>query len=63
MDGREFSEQMHAHRPALKVVFMSGYNTELAGRMLTLRPGQKFIQKPCTPDLLLETVRRCLDES
>jgi hypothetical protein len=45
----------------LKVIFTTGYTPEIAGRELTLQPGQNFIQKPSTPQDLLNTVRRWLD--
>ena len=34
---------------------------DIAGRQLSLHHGQNFIQKPASPQQLLETVRRCLD--
>jgi len=46
-------------RPNLKVIFMSGYNPEVAGK------GQvqgHFLKKPCSLEMLVETVRNCLDE-
>ena len=61
MDGRELAALLLSARTNLKVIFMSGYSPELAGRQITLQPGQEFIQKPCTLDHLLEAVRRCLE--
>jgi hypothetical protein len=45
------------------VILASGYSKEIAGHQLTLKPGEHFLQKPYLPDELLETVRRCLDQS
>ncbi|MEQ1862650.1 MAG: PAS domain-containing protein [Chthoniobacteraceae bacterium] len=61
ISGRELASLMHARNPGLRVIFTSGYTPEMAGKELSLKEGQNFIQKPTTPALLLETVRRCLD--
>jgi len=59
MSGRELSQRLRADRPQLKVLYTSGYSAELAGQELP--PGASFLQKPCSAELLLETVLRCLD--
>ncbi len=59
--GRELAVQRRAQQPRLKVIFTSGYGPDLAGRELTLEPGQGFLQKTCPPQRLLKTVRPCLD--
>lgn len=59
--GRELAERLRERRPGLRVIFTSGYSAEIAGRELVLKEGQNFLQKPCPPDRILETVRRCLD--
>ena len=61
INGRELAQRLREHVPTLRVIFMSGYSAEIAGRELTLQPGQNFIQKPSPPNDLLETVRRSLD--
>jgi PAS domain S-box-containing protein len=61
MDGRDLATQLLAERPGLKVLYMSGYSTRLAGRELTLQPGQGFLQKPYTLEQLLAAVRGCLE--
>jgi PAS domain S-box-containing protein len=61
MTGQQLARQIQVERPNLKVIFISGYSAEMAGRELQLRRGESFIQKPCAPDQLLETVRQCLD--
>ncbi len=59
--GLELARRLQADQPRLKVVFMTGYSPELAGRELHLQEGQNFLQKPFSPYQLLETVRRALD--
>jgi len=61
INGRELAERLHARKPALKVILTSGYSADIAGQELSLRAGHAFLQKPATPGLLLESVRRCLD--
>ncbi len=62
VSGQQLAARLQAEQPRLKVVFCSGYSAEIAGRELHLEAGQNFIQKPATPERLLETVRRCLDD-
>jgi signal transduction histidine kinase len=61
VDGRELAARLQTQRPGLKVIFTSGYSANFAGRELALNAGQTLVQKPCPPDQLLETVRKCLD--
>jgi CheY-like chemotaxis protein len=57
--GTRLAEQLKEDRPNLKVIFMSGYNPDIAGKIETTG---HFLQKPCSLEALTETVRRCLDE-
>jgi two-component system, cell cycle sensor histidine kinase and response regulator CckA len=61
--GRELAEQLRAQRPALKVIFMSGYSVDVIGKDPDFfkRTRGHFLQKPVSYRLLQETVRRCLD--
>lgn len=61
VSGQQLAARLRADNAKLKVVFMSGYSAELAGRELRLENGQHFLQKPFLPQVLLETVRRALD--
>jgi CheY-like chemotaxis protein len=61
ISGRELAIRLQARNPKLRVIFTSGYSADIAGRELSLQEGQNFIQKPASPQQLLETVRRCLD--
>jgi two-component system, cell cycle sensor histidine kinase and response regulator CckA len=60
--GIELAQRMRAVLPRLKVVYISGYAAELAGRSLALEAGEAFIQKPFRTDLVLGTIRQCLDD-
>ncbi len=61
MTGRELATRLQALKPALKVIFTSGYSADIAGQELDLRDGQNFIQKPFSPRQLLAGVERGLD--
>ncbi len=63
MSGRDLAARLQERSARLKVIFISGYSPELAGRDLVLREGENFLQKPCSPDLILATLRRSLDGS
>jgi PAS domain S-box-containing protein len=61
LSGVQLARRLQAERPGLKVVFMSGYSAEWAGREAELQATEKFLPKPCPPEQLLETLRACLD--
>jgi PAS domain S-box-containing protein len=61
LNGRELAARLLERSPRLRVVFTSGYSADIAGRELVLQEGQNFIQKPCLPNQILDTVRQCLD--
>jgi CheY-like chemotaxis protein/two-component sensor histidine kinase len=61
MSGNEVARQLQRAQPNLKIIYISGYSAEIAGRELQLRPGENFIQKPFVTHQLLEIVRRSLD--
>lgn len=62
--GRELAEQLRAQRPELKAVFISGYSPEVAGMDTAFLRRNKpyFLQKPCPSNVLLHTLRQCLDD-
>jgi FixJ family two-component response regulator len=64
LTGRELAEQLRAQKPGLKVIFMSGYNPEVVGKDTEFirRNKRYFLQKPFSSNLLLRTIRQCLDE-
>ena len=60
MSGRELAERLHIVRPATRTLFMSGY-TDHALLPEDLTPGAEFLQKPFTPEVFAQKVRRLLD--
>jgi len=61
MSGREIAERVVAMRPAIKVLFMSGYSDEATRQHGVLDSRVPFVEKPITPDSLRAKVRAVLD--
>ncbi len=61
INGRELAEKMWSAEPDLKVIFTSGYSSDIVGRDFKLDPELNFLQKPYNPQVLALSVRRCLD--
>jgi PAS domain S-box-containing protein len=61
LGGFALAAQMAAQRPAIRVVFMSGYNDTASIRREDLGAGQAFLQKPFTRVDLARAVRAALD--
>lgn len=64
--GRELSARLGIHRPAIRVLYMSGSADSSVVRHRVLQPGTEFLEKPFSPALLVRTVRRVMgipDES
>jgi PAS domain S-box-containing protein len=62
MNGRELAAQLKKRKPALKVIYSSGYSPEATGKDF----GQSdtvFLSKPYLPPQLARTVRQCLDDN
>ncbi|MBI3409439.1 MAG: response regulator [Planctomycetes bacterium] len=60
MGGCQLAERLLTLRPAVKVLYMSGYNDDAVSQQLHLEPGTPFIQKPFEPPLLSKKVREVL---
>ncbi len=61
MNGRELAERLRALDPALRVLYMSGYSSDVAADRGLLPAGVPLIAKPFSPAALAEQVRRVLD--
>jgi PAS domain S-box-containing protein len=61
LNGRELYEQLRELRPELKVLFMSGYTTDVIGHHGVLEKGVHFLQKPFTRSALSIKIREALD--
>jgi two-component system, cell cycle sensor histidine kinase and response regulator CckA len=62
ISGRELAARLKAQKPALKVIYSSGYTPDLLGPGIEgLCEGVNYLQKPYRPQILAQTVRACLD--
>ncbi len=60
MGGKELAVKLLAQRPALKVVYMSGYTDNAIVHQGVLDAGTAFISKPVSPSVLLQKIRAYL---
>jgi len=55
--------QVQSTRPAMKVIYMTGYTDDMVVHHKVLEPGVDLLQKPFTRDQLVRTVRSVLDRA
>ena len=58
MTGRDLAEKVQAEKPSLKVIYTSGYSSDIVGRDFVLREGLNYLQKPFVPQKLARAVRK-----
>jgi two-component system cell cycle sensor histidine kinase/response regulator CckA len=63
MNGRELADLVRRARRQTKVLYLSGYTEEAIGHHGVFDPNIALLQKPVTPDALLERVREVLDSA
>jgi two-component system, cell cycle sensor histidine kinase and response regulator CckA len=56
LSGRQVAEQVLAHCPAARVLYMSGYPDSVLAQHQLIAPNQVVLQKPFTPEVLAQTV-------
>jgi CheY-like chemotaxis protein len=59
--GPELTRQLIEQRPALKVIYMSGYTEDAIVQHGVLEPGIAFLNKPFTSQTLGQKIRDVLD--
>jgi len=60
VSGRELAARLAIHRPAIKVLYVSGTSDGAIARHRMLEPGIEFLEKPYFLDSLLRKVRQVL---
>jgi DNA-binding response OmpR family regulator len=63
MNGSDLAQRLMAERPGIRVLFISGYDRDADRTAGPLEPGTDFIEKPFSPEVLLERVARLLETS
>jgi two-component system, cell cycle sensor histidine kinase and response regulator CckA len=61
MSGNDLARALTAHHPDMRVLYMSGYTSEMISHHGVLDEGILFLQKPFTPGALSKRVRQVLD--
>jgi CheY-like chemotaxis protein len=61
MGGKDLADTLRTERPAMKVLFASGYTEDAIVHHGVIDPGVDFIEKPYTPGALARKVREVLD--
>ncbi len=61
-NGKEVYDELKKIKPDIKVLFTSGYTSDIVHRKGILKEKQNFILKPVSPHTLLKTVRSILDK-
>jgi two-component system, cell cycle sensor histidine kinase and response regulator CckA len=62
MNGKELVDKIESLRPGLKVLFMSGYTSDLVAQRGVLDQGRHFIQKPFDMNSLNEKIKAALQD-
>ncbi len=62
INGRELSERLKQVRPGLKVLYTSGYTSDVIGHRGVLDTGLAYLPKPFSPEKLEAKVREVLNE-
>ncbi|MBA3260180.1 MAG: PAS domain S-box protein [Gemmatimonadales bacterium] len=62
MGGRELVEHLRSRRPAIRVLYMSGYTEKAITIDGLMPPRTGFVEKPFTAEQLLRRLRELLDE-
>jgi CheY-like chemotaxis protein len=61
MTGKKLAQLVLQENPKLKVIYMSGYSAEVAGKDFPLKEGVNFLTKPFQAIKLAQTIRDSLD--
>lgn len=63
INGKELADDLLRRAPGLKVIYASGYSSEIAGQGVPLEEGVNFLTKPFDAHTLARTIRAQLDKS
>ena len=59
--GLELADKIRADKNDLRIIYSTGYSPDAFSPNLRLKEGVNFLAKPYHPNLLIQTVRHCLD--
>jgi two-component system cell cycle sensor histidine kinase/response regulator CckA len=61
LSGPDLAQRIVSRRPGVRVLYISGFASQLGTAHGSLSPGITILHKPFTPETLVRTVRDCLD--
>jgi len=61
MNGLELGQKLRQAKARLRLIYTSGYNSEMAGKDFAPEEGTAFLQKPYKPEALLQAIRDALE--
>jgi DNA-binding NtrC family response regulator len=61
LNGPDIVQMLRRRRPALKALYMSGYASNAAAQIGSLKPDAAFLQKPFSSETLTQCIRKVLD--
>jgi two-component system cell cycle sensor histidine kinase/response regulator CckA len=61
MSGRDLARRLHASRPGIKTLYISGYTEDAIAHHGVLESGVAFLEKPYSRQQLLDAVRQAID--
>jgi two-component system, cell cycle sensor histidine kinase and response regulator CckA len=61
MNGKDLAQRLRQENPKLRVIYMSGYSAEVAGKDFPLEEGVNFLTKPFQITKLADAIRAKLD--
>ncbi len=61
MNGKDLAQRLRQENPKLRVIYMSGYSAEVAGKDFPLEEGINFLTKPFQITKLADAIRAKLD--
>jgi CheY-like chemotaxis protein len=62
MNGREVAESLRLARPAMKLIYTSGYTQDIIASHGVLNPGVTYVPKPYTAEAIVEHVQAALQK-
>jgi PAS domain S-box-containing protein len=60
LGGRDLARKLVAMRPEMRVIFMSGYDSDAVSKHGVLEPGTAYLEKPFSVEVLMRKVREIL---
>ncbi|MBI3264711.1 MAG: PAS domain S-box protein [Acidobacteria bacterium] len=61
LNGPDLAQRVVRHRPAIKVLYVSGFANQAGIDLGSISRSASFLQKPFTPEALATSVRECVD--